>query len=140
VPVGTRCAAALWAQARLSEELPARLKPLHNLEEMNDRQRWVWKEVRERGRVCGSDIVGQFGVAHETARQDLARMVDFGLLERLGTHSQTWYAWPAMRAPRKMIRMREEDDDERAAYSSGKSEPALRRERVMVICAHAGME
>jgi len=51
---------------------------------MNERQSWAMAEVAKNGAIVAGALRAAFGVCGETARRDLAELVERGLLQPVG--------------------------------------------------------
>jgi DeoR/GlpR family transcriptional regulator of sugar metabolism len=64
---------------------------------ISNRQRLVLELAARRGVVRRLDLVRRFGVSRETARQELARLVAAGFLQRAGAGRGVRYVPPSLR-------------------------------------------
>ena len=83
------------AAAALEEEAPA---PAFSPDALSPRQQWALQRARAGGRIDSREIARQFGVSREQGRQDLALLVQLGLLARRGVSRGTVYMTPEQAA------------------------------------------
>jgi predicted HTH transcriptional regulator len=61
------------------------------LSRLNLRQRRIIDIIGERGRITSLECIREFGITRETASQDFNRLLELGLITRMGTGRSTYY-------------------------------------------------